>query len=82
MSLLYNGVELTLNDVGLILGTSVKVSVVVTDTYAVFVDLYTGNGVMAYLLSKTGKVKGSRDIYRVRKVLPWDQVILTILGED
>jgi len=82
MSLLYNGAELTLNDVGLILGTSVKVSVIVTDTYAMFVDLYTGNGAMAYLLSKTGKVKGSRDIYRVRKVLPWDRVILAILGED
>lgn len=77
---LYNGAELTLNDVGLILGTSVNVSVIVTNTHAVFVDLHNRSGAIAYLLSKTGKMKGSRDIYRVRKVLPWDRVILTILG--
>jgi len=82
MSLLYKDAEMTLNDVGLILGTSVKVSVIVTDPYAVFVDLHSGNGAIAYLLSKTGKVKGSRDIYRVLKVLPWDRVILALLGGE
>jgi len=82
MPLLYEGSELTLNEVGLILGTSVNVSVTVTDNYAVFVDLHNRSGATAYLLSKTGKVKGSRDIYRVRKVLPWDRVILALLGGD
>lgn len=72
--------EYTLNEMGLILGTSVNVSVIPTTSYTVFVDLKDGGG-MAYILSKTGKVKSGRDVFRIKRVVPWDRIILVILGE-
>lgn len=72
--------ECTLNEMGLILGTSVNVSVIPTTSYTVFVDLEDGGG-MAYILSNTGKVKRGRDVFRIKRIVPWDRIILAILGE-
>jgi hypothetical protein len=73
--------EYTLNEMGLILGTSVNVSVIPTTSYTVFVDLKDSGG-MTYILSNTGKVKNGRDIFRIKRIVPWDRIILGILGEE
>jgi len=59
----------------------VNVSVIPTGVYTVFVDLRDKGG-MAYIMSKTGKVRQGRDVFRIKKIVPWDRIILTILGEE